>query len=369
MRLRILFHFSFFCFLVLWMVSCDSESGIKQDFDRGEILSNYARNVVQPAFERLLVEVNTLDDKTQQFVDVPSEGSLVSLQQAWQSVYIYWQNVNAFNFGPAGEDGLRKSLIEEIGTWPVSSEKVEAAITAQDHSLSGFDRDARGFLAIGYLLFNPERDISEILQQFQQSDSRFIHLKALTSDVASRVEEVVREWASYEQDFIANDGTDIGSSISQFYNEWVRSFEAIKNFKVGLPLGKRPGQTQSEPRLVEALHSGNSLETIKAHLLAIESVYYGGGSSTNEQRPSLKTYLENVVGGPDLIVQTEAQWRVVMDALQAVPADRSFQELIIEEHPSLDVLHTELQRHTRFFKSDMSSLLGIAITFSSGDGD
>jgi hypothetical protein len=31
--------------------------------------------------------------------------------------------------------------------------------------------------------------------------------------------------------------------------------------------------------------------------------------------------------------------------------------------------HTELQKHTRFFKSDMSSLLGLAITFSSGDGD
>jgi hypothetical protein len=36
--------------------------------------------------------------------------------------------------------------------------------------------------------------------------------------------------------------------------------------------------------------------------------------------------------------------------------------------PAID-LHTELQRHTRFFKSDLSSLLGLTITYSSGDGD
>jgi uncharacterized protein len=43
--------------------------------------------------------------------------------------------------------------------------------------------------------------------------------------------------------------------------------------------------------------------------------------------------------------------------------------LVAQNHPTVDALHTELQKHTRFFKSDMSSLLGIAITFSSGDGD
>jgi hypothetical protein len=32
-------------------------------------------------------------------------------------------------------------------------------------------------------------------------------------------------------------------------------------------------------------------------------------------------------------------------------------------------IHTELQKNTKNFKSEMSSLLGIAITYASGDGD
>lgn len=76
-----------------------------------------------------------------------------------------------------------------------------------------------------------------------------------------------------------------------------------------------------------------------------------------------------MAGGSELIALTEAQWSKVEDALNAVPTDQPFSVLVANEHPAVDALHTELQKHTRFFKSDMSSLLGIAITFSSGDGD
>jgi hypothetical protein len=35
----------------------------------------------------------------------------------------------------------------------------------------------------------------------------------------------------------------------------------------------------------------------------------------------------------------------------------------------VDEVHTELLKLTRFYKSDLSSLIGIAVTYSSGDGD
>jgi predicted lipoprotein len=152
------------------------------------------------------------------------------------------------------------------------------------------------------------------------------------------------------------------------YNEFVRSFENIKNYKVGLPAGKRPGQTMPEPLRTEAFYSGYSLEALKEHLNAIRHIYdgnTGGGAVT----PGFKAYLNSVVGGPELISATEAQWLLVKVALDAVPVDKPLSQLMQEEHLSIDALHTELQKHTRFFKSDLSSLLGIAITFSSSDGD
>ncbi len=350
----------------LLLTGCGTEGEGTPDFDREEMLLHYSANVIKPAFQGLQQEAENLDSQVGAFVDAPSAAALGSAKAAWLSAYAAWQSANAFNFGPAGEDGLRKGLIEEVGTWPVAVGKVENAITAADHSLSGFDRDARGFLAIEYLLFGGGE--AEVLQQYEGSSSRRAHLKALTADVLARVQDVNEAWEGYEAEFVSNNGTDAGSSTSRLYNEWVRSFESAKNFKVGLPAGKRPGQVQSEPQLVEAFYSATSLAQLKAHLQAIEDIYYGGGEG-NRQGPSLKTYLDNVVGGTALIAESEAQWANVMAALEAVPEGQPFRELIAAEDPTVEALHTELQRQTRFFKSDMSSLLGIAITFSSGDGD
>jgi hypothetical protein len=75
------------------------------------------------------------------------------------------------------------------------------------------------------------------------------------------------------------------------------------------------------------------------------------------------------VGGEALINSTENQWAVVKNAYNAVPQTPRISAQILSNPTPFDNFHTELQKHTRFFKSDMSSLLGIAITFSSGDGD
>ncbi len=356
--------FALLALLTAW--GCESEDSIEQGFDRQAMLLNYASNVIVPAYEALQTNAQALDNAAVAFAENPTAPALAEAQEAWRTAYQSWQRSNAFNFGPAGEDGLTKALIEEIGTWPAAVNKIEAAIAEADHSLAGFDRDARGFLAIEYMLFGAEE--AATVAQFTASPERGAHLKALTADLTGRVGEVVSAWPAYEQEFISNDGTDVGSSASQFYNEWVKSFESVKNFKVGLPAGKRPGQTEAAPELVEARYSQTSLEQIKAHLQSIENIYYGGNPG-DPGTSSLKTYLESVVGGEALVEQTELQWANVKAALEAIPTDKPFQELVANEDPSVDALHTELQKHTRFFKSDMSSLLGIAITFSSGDGD
>ncbi|HMQ48949.1 MAG TPA: imelysin family protein [Saprospiraceae bacterium] len=359
----------FFTLLLLPFWACnDNKPGDLPDFDRGELLHHYADNLIQPAYQSLQSEATDLLGAAEAFTTAPDEAALAALQLAWRNAYQSWQSANAYNFGPAGEAGLKKGLIEELGTFPTAEDKIEAAITAGDHTLASFDRDARGFLAMEYLIFGKTTDSADVLAQFVASPSRREHLLALAGQLKGLVDEVVADWATYEAAFVTNVGTDVGSSVSQLYNEFVRSFESIKNFKVGLPAGKRPGQTMPEPHLVEALYSSYSLEMLRLHLEAIEHIYYGE-SADGTTGVGLIDYVEAVEGGAQLVVATQAQWQLVKQALDQIPSDRPLSELMAENNAQIDALHTELQKHTRFFKSDMSSLLGIAITFSSGDGD
>jgi hypothetical protein len=43
--------------------------------------------------------------------------------------------------------------------------------------------------------------------------------------------------------------------------------------------------------------------------------------------------------------------------------------MIIGQSSQLEQIFLEMTKHTRFIKSEMSSLLGISITYASGDGD
>lgn len=357
-------------FATLLFVACESGGGGSTDnFDRQAMLRNYADNLIKPAYSDLQTQADALLASVSSFNSAPSTLTLGALQTVWGGAYISWQYANAYNFGPAGEEGLRKGLIEEIGTFPASETKIENAIAAGVWNLEDFNRDARGFLAIEYLIFGKNQSMDEIVMAFNLDPERRDYLFALAENLRNRVGEVTTAWNGvYRDEFVQNDGTDVGSSTSLLYNEFVRSYESMKNFKLGLPLGKRPGQVQVEPQLVEAYYSGQSLAMLEHHLTAIGFIWYGRAKN-GQDGIGFREYLESVEGGPALIADTETQLTALIIALDAVPPTPSLSEQIAGDKTKVEDLYTEFSKMTRFFKSDMSSVLGIAITFSSGDGD
>ena len=333
-------------------------------FDRKAMLRNFADSLILPAFSNLETETAKLEQAVAVFVQTPTESTLIAAQNTWEQAFSVWMVANAYNFGPAGEDGIRKGLIEEIGTFPVSEAKIEANIEKSVITFNDFNRDNRGLLAIEYLLFDLKGN-QEALKKLQNAN-RKAYLRALSSDIKGKVSTVVKDWSIYKSEFLSKVGTDVGSSTSQIYNEFVRSYESIKNFKIGLPLGLRAGQTQAEPNKVEAYYSGKSLKFVKLHLANIENIWLGKGITDGI---GFKEYLENVEGGKALIASTEIQLAAIKKSLAELSETQTLAQQIVVSPAKLTNFHTELQKNTRFFKSDMSSVLGIAITFSSGDGD
>ncbi|GAB4395509.1 MAG: hypothetical protein OHK0053_03990 [Microscillaceae bacterium] len=360
--------YPFFFLLILGAAACnDNTSPIATDFERGAMLDHLANTVIVPRLQSWYNQVEALDEKVNDFEQDPNETTLEAAQTAWRSMAQSWQKVSGFGFGP-GELSLG-AIDQTLGTFPVNETAIENAIQAQNFSLDNFQRDVRGIFALEYLLFDPLGGNQAVLAlyQAQEADDRRAYLAAVMDNLLSNAEMVWQGWASYKATFISNDGTSAGSSVALLFNEFSRNYEGLKNFKVGLPAGKRPGQTQIAPDKVEAYYSQMSRELLQIHFDALVALWEGQGENSQEG-PGFREYLLSVAGGTELVAATEAQIALVRQALQALPTG-SFSATLENNLGLVEQLHTELQKLTRFFKSDMASLLGIAITFDSGDGD
>lgn len=354
-----------FAILSIFIVSCGKDSNSTDgEFDRSVFLQNVAQDFVVADFDEQKVRTDALHSSIQTFISTPTESTLSAAREAWTAAYTHFQRVNGFNFGPAAEQGLSKSLNEEVATFPVSIAKIAARIESGTFSMTDLDRDARGFLTLEYLLFGSAATNSGIIARL--GEEHFApFLTAVSTNVQSRINSVTSAWDSATREaFVSNNGTDAGSSISAYYNEYVKSFEALKNFKLGLPLGLRPGQTQTEPQRIEARFSAHGIALLKADYESVKLHWFG-----SSEENGFRFYLQNVTEGEALITSTEAQFLVLDTAFAAVSNEEFLLGLIENEDARVVTIHTELQRLTRFLKSDMSSLMGIAITFSSGDGD
>lgn len=333
-------------------------------FDRKAMLTSIADSMIVPGYSTLSDRVQSFERACDNFIQDPTIGSLTNAEYAWSLMLYSWENMQQFDFGPA--ESSTGNLSVAIGTFPTNAEKTEAYIAASDTTFVNYDRDTRGIYAAEYLLFGPNGDSVEVLAAFASSPARKAYLRSVVRDIKSRIAPVVQAWkGAYRDAFVANNGTAVGSSTSLVFNEFNKSYENIKNYKWSVPLGLRPGQAGPEPTKVECTYASKT-STFEDKSLSASRAHFAATVKTWEY---FKPYLAVVPGGADLITQTEQQIATSKAALDAVPSTPSLAVQVATSPAAATASYTELQKLTRFFKSEMSSRLGIAITYSSGDGD
>lgn len=374
-KLKNIDNLTFVIFLAISLTLASSCGKEKTDpagsssFAQKKMLENYADNLIIPSYQAVANSIVDLQSAVTAFAQNYSTQNLQAVQQKWDVLYTDWQWANNYNFGPAGEQGVKKRLVEEMGTFPVDTSGVNTKMISLDTTFSDFKRDTRGLLAIEYLVFDAQQTAAQIIAKYQADANRIAYLKALANKLDAQLNQVLIQWKNgYRESFVDNTGTSVGSSVSMLYNEFVRGYESVKNFKLGIPLGKKAGQTAAEPNKVEALFSEKSLSYLKENIKSVEN-NWDGKSRIGSDAKGWKEYLESVTGGEALVVETKTQQANITQTLGIVSSSSSLQSQIGTNFSTLDNLYTELQKQTRFYKSDMSSLLGIAITFTDADGD
>ena len=330
-------------------------------FDRKILLEDVGTNLIIPNLEKLQGSVQALSATASAFSQDPNEANLQALRQNWVQAATDFQHCSAFGFGP-GSLPLG-SFSSVLGAFPVDEAQVEQNIGDPNFSLaSTFDRDVRGLFVAEYLIYGNGQTNTEIIAGFSQERKDYLLL--IVEELESTLNTMVSEWNdSYLQEFIANDGTSAGSSVSLLYNAFVSDYENLKNFKIELPAGLTAGQEGVQPELVEAYYSGISRSLIAEHFENSKNIWYGR-TKDDQNFTGFKEYVESVVEGPELVATTiEAIGEIDAD-IAALPQGR------FSEHvgsPEAEALRDELQSNTANFKSSMSSLLGISITYNSGD--
>ncbi|MEQ8924954.1 MAG: imelysin family protein, partial [Fulvivirga sp.] len=340
----------------------DTDNGAN-NFDRTELLTSLADNIILPNFENLQSQVNSLSTAVSSFNSNPNEQNLLTMREAWVGAVNAHQHCSAFGFGPANLNlGPYASV---LGVFPVDEQQVETNISDAAFNLAGsFDRDIRGFYAVEYLIYGNGQTDAELIASFDQA--RIDYLLLITNELKDTFDGIVSNWNSgYYNQFISDNSTSAGSSISLLYNEWVKDYENLKNFKLELPAGLSAGQTNSDGQLVEAYYSGISRGLIVEHFASIKNMYLGIGKN-GQDITGFQDYLKSVVGGEELVASTLLTIDEIDKAIEALPQGELSQNIDAEE---IITLRNLLQANTANFKSSMSSLLGISITFNSGDGD
>lgn len=345
--------------------SCDNDTGemMTPGFDRAGLLSSIGNELIIPNFTALQSSVDDMARAAEAFVQMSTEEKLLTLRQAWEQAVVDHQHCSAFGFGPANL--LLGPYAEVLGVFPVNEVEVEQNLLNPNFDLANsFDRDIRGFYTIEYLIFGDGVSNADLIAGFDQNRKDYLIL--IIGELESTFDNIVTEWTNgYLQSFIENDGTAAGSSISLLYNSFVKDYENLKNFKVELPAGLSAGQSGPDGQLVEALYSGISSDLIEAHFASSKNIWQGM-SRNDEVIIGFDDYLNAVVGGLELVTQTETAIQDIDQVIADLPRGRLSEQV---DNSILGDLRDQLQANTANFKSSMSSLLGISITFNSGDGD
>jgi predicted lipoprotein len=346
----------------------DDSKAAGSDFDRKGMLTNLSTNIIIPAYTAYQTTTVNLDAAVTAFNASPDATKLVTLQTAFQAAYKQWEATSVFEFGPAATVGLRVNT----NTFPLSVDQINANIASGTYNpLLLANLSAKGLPALDYLLFGTGADNTAILAQYTTATDaakRKTYLAAISTELKTNAATVATAWATYKTTFISTDGTDVSSSVGQLLNQLVYDYETLKNFEIGIPAGTQSMGTVF-PQKVQAYYSKMSVQLALLHIQAIQNIYLG--KSAQGDGLGFDDYLiaanAKYSDGTSLNDVIKAQFATSIAKLQGLTDPLS--DNITNNKTAVTAAYTELQKLTVLLKTDVTSSLGILITYGDNDGD
>lgn len=356
--------------VLLGAVGCkDPAPGEDLSFDQSALLSNLSSNIIVPNYEDLNTSLAQLESSASDFGMNPDQASLDDVRADFVAAYTAWMRCSTFEFGPAADRSLRA----QVNTFPTDTDQIESNYLSGSFDLDqASNLDAKGLPALDYLLYGMGGSPEAVLAEYNDTNKGpglIAYLEAVITDLRAQVNPIPGEWTStYQAPFKENLGTDVGSSMGQFVNQFNFDYELLKKPRLGIPLGVQTLGTPL-PEKSEALYSGISTDLIMAHFNSIADLYHGlsqAGVDGYGLHEALQSLAANYNGLP-LADAISAQINTTRTALSRIPGPLS--ETVVNDPSLANEAYSEVQKLLVLFKTDMTSSLGILITYADNDGD
>ena len=355
----------------------DDNGCLYEDYDKLSLLTNLADNYIIPSLDAYKSKIVTLNIHVDSFIVNPNISNLTLLRTNWEEALLNWQDIGFLDFGPSEYILLRK----QTNTFPIDTTELNNFITLADWNLDyASSYDSKGLQALDYLLFKPGYTDSELITYFQNNTNAKNYLKAVAEDLNQNINYVTNQWVSYREDFIndfevtqSNFSTNSqGSSISNIINALCLHYEFyVRRGKVGLPLGVFNGFSQLElPELVECYYSGKSTQNLVRSINSLRKYVTGSSYLNNDNGLGLDDYMDFVnaeQSTQQLSTVIDNQFLTILDEVNNINGPLS--EEIINNKSQITQTYQELQQLVPYIKVDMTSALGVLITYQDNDGD
>ncbi|MEZ4922857.1 MAG: imelysin family protein [Crocinitomicaceae bacterium] len=344
------------------VISCNKDKD-KEDFDRKAMLDNMASAVIIPQLNSFNEDVISLNTAALTYTANTNTTNLQDLRSKYAIAYKSFQKCKMFDFGPMSDQFIKSSM----NTYPTDTVQIELNISQGSVDVNAASNiDAIGFPAIDYLLYPQHQSTSAPIDSFSTGTyaiERCNYLLAITGKMKTEMAIVVSNWNSYKTTFINADGNDVGSSTSLLFNEMVKDIELLKNAKIGIPAGQQTGG-QTLPKYVEGYYAQISIDLASENISALKNVFLGSSGS------GFDDYIKDVESEDvttSLADNIATQFDVVQASINNIGSPLSVK---VDTNPTaVNTAYLEIKKLLTYCKTDMSSALGLLITFQDNDGD
>ena len=353
-------------FAVVLMESC-RKTDTPASYSVEEVLAPIATQLIVPAHEDLITEIDLLSQKGLEFETATDLASLSDLQNQLISTHSAWKRCEPYKFGEAKETFIHN----RIGKWPTNPFLLEQAIAGSDSIHPGFIESrgstSRGLSAIEYLLHQKEADST--LYDFTigpQAERRMMYLLGLIENLEEKASALLNFWASddYGNRWANSTLSGIDHPMGLLVNAMAGLIEEVSKSKVGTPLGKFDFEVP-QPETVETPYADYSLELVKANISSLHDCYLGpnGAGGIDDALDMLEAkYDGNPLSGivENAFVRAENSLNAITPPLK---------EAVISESEVVNEAYDACRDLLILFKADLASALSVTITVSDNDGD